>query len=246
MYLFLPKNSPPPYQTVIFFPAADAFLLRSSRQLSLARIDFILRSGRALLYPVYQGTYERAAPERGGPNAWREQRIAWSRDLGRAIDYLETRADIDRSRLAFYGISAGADAGVILTALEPRLRAVVLQGTGIVASTQPEIDAANYAPRVRMPTLMLNGRYDFESPYDTAQRPLFDLLGAPAADKRHDVFPTGHALSVEDVAGAIDAWLDRYLWDSAVPLIQKSRGPGFTQVHDGHEDHDGHDATGLT
>ena len=37
------------------------------------------------------------------------QDSAWSRDLGRAIDYLETRSDIDRTRLAFYGVSAGAD-----------------------------------------------------------------------------------------------------------------------------------------
>ena len=59
-YLFLPKNGSPPYQTVVFFPAADAFQLRSSRDISLARADFIIRSGRALLYPVYKGTYEPA------------------------------------------------------------------------------------------------------------------------------------------------------------------------------------------
>ena len=34
-YLFLPKNGSPPYQTVVFFPAADAFRLRSSRDMSL-------------------------------------------------------------------------------------------------------------------------------------------------------------------------------------------------------------------
>ena len=55
--------------------------------------SFIIRSGRAFLYPVYQGTYERTASgARAAPNAERELAIAWSRDLGRAIDYLETRA----------------------------------------------------------------------------------------------------------------------------------------------------------
>ena len=72
-----------------------------------------------------------------GPFAEREIRIAWSRDLGRAIDYLETRSDIDRTRLAFYGVSDGADAGVILTALEPRLKTAVLQGTGIGEPVAP-------------------------------------------------------------------------------------------------------------
>ena len=210
-HLFLPKTGSPPYQTVVFFPATDAFQLRSSRDMSLAFVDFIMRSGRALLYPVYKGTYERPAADEPGPNARRELRIAWSRDLGRAIDYLETRPDIDRTRLAFYGLSAGADAGVILTALEPRLKASILHGTGIWGDETPGNDAFNYAPRVRMPTLMLNGRYDFAAPLETAQRPLFDLLGSRAEHKRHAVFESGHALRMEDVAREVLPWLDRYL-----------------------------------
>jgi dienelactone hydrolase len=210
-FLFLPKNGSPPYQTVIFFPGADAFLLRSSRDMSLASADFIIRSGRAFFSPVYKGTYERPTSDEMGPFAERELRTAWSKDLGRAIDYLETRSDVDRARLAFYGVSAGADAGVILSAVEPRLKVCVLQGTGVGADRVPEIDLLNYAPRVRMPTLMLNGRYDFETPFETAQRPLFALLGSPAEHKRHAVFETGHALPVEDVAREILPWLDRYL-----------------------------------
>ena len=138
-YLFLPKTGSPPYQTVIFFPAADAFVLRSSRDISVARGEFIIRSGRAFLYPVYKGTYERSGTsEEIGSNAEREIVIAWSRDLGRAIDYLETRTDIDRARLAFYGVSAGGDAGVVLTALEPRLKTGVLPGPGSGASGRPK------------------------------------------------------------------------------------------------------------
>jgi eukaryotic-like serine/threonine-protein kinase len=210
-FLFLPKNGSPPYQTVIFFPGADAFLLRSSRDLSAAGGDSIIRSGRAFVYPVYKGTYERRMSDALGPVAERELRTAWSRDLGRTIDYLETRPDIDRARLAFYGVSAGADAGVILTALEPRLRASVLQGTGLGRVAAPEIDLVNYAPRVHLPTLLLNGRYDFETPYETAQQPLFALLGCPAKNKRHAVLETGHALPMADVAREILPWLDRYL-----------------------------------
>jgi hypothetical protein len=37
--------------------------------------------------------------------------IAWSKELGRSIDYLETRRDIDRGRIAFYGHSMGAVVG---------------------------------------------------------------------------------------------------------------------------------------
>ncbi|HVD92844.1 MAG TPA: protein kinase [Vicinamibacterales bacterium] len=210
-FLLVPRIAPPPYQTVVFFPAGDAFNLRSSAEMSLAPAKAIVQSGRAFLYPVYKGTYERTSREDTGPNTDRELRIAWSRDLGRAIDYLETRADIDRDRLAFYGISEGADAGVLLTALEPRLKASVLQGTDIWSVAAPEIDPINFAPRVRLPTLLLNGRYDFATPVETAQRPLFALLGTPAEHKRLRLFETGHAQPAEDVAREILPWLDRYL-----------------------------------
>jgi pimeloyl-ACP methyl ester carboxylesterase len=208
MFLFLPKNGAPPYQTVVFFPAADAFLLRSSRDLSLSFGESVIRSGRAFLYPVYKGTYERSTPGKG-PNAERDLLIAWSRDLGRAIDYLETRPDIDRARLAFHGVSN--DAGVILMAIEPRLKTGVLQGTGLGPSVAPEIDPINYAPRIQVPILLLNGRYDFGAPFDTQQRPLFDLLGSGAGQKRHAVLEAGHALPPGDVALEILPWLDRYL-----------------------------------
>ncbi|MEN3336762.1 MAG: eukaryotic-like serine/threonine-protein kinase [Acidobacteriota bacterium] len=209
--LLLPVSGSAPYQTVVFFPAGDAFRLPSTRDIPLRNLEFLVRSGRAFLYPIYAGTYERARAERG-VNADRELRIAWTRDLGRALDYIETRSDIDAARLAFYGISDGATAGVLLTALEPRLKAGVLQATGLSEEDEPpEIDVRNYAPRVHIPTLMLNGRYDFGSPFETSQRPLFELLGVRDADKRLVSLESGHALPSADVESLILAWLDRYL-----------------------------------
>ena len=149
VHLFLPKKGSPPYQAVVFFPGADAFHLRSSREMALSWGNSIIASGRAFVYPVYKGTYERALPDEIGANAERELRVAWSRDLGRAIDYLETRPDIDSARVAFYGVSSGADAGVILSALEPRLKTSVLQSVGVWDALVPEMDTLNYAPRVR-------------------------------------------------------------------------------------------------
>ena len=111
------------------FRRRDAFVLRSSRDMSLA-LGGASSSGadeRSSTRSTKGPTSGRRLSEMGS-NAERELAIAWSRDLGRAIDYLETRPDIDRARLAFYGVSAGGDAGVILTALEPRLKTSVLQG----------------------------------------------------------------------------------------------------------------------
>ena len=59
IHLYLPKNAEPPYQTVVYFPGSGAIHTRSSEDLSLRRSDYIPKSGRAFLYPVYKSTYER-------------------------------------------------------------------------------------------------------------------------------------------------------------------------------------------
>jgi serine/threonine protein kinase/dienelactone hydrolase len=217
-YLFLPKNIAAPFQVVVGFPAGEAFSSRSSRELSLRWVDFVIRNGRALLYPVYKGTYERGPSATSvGPNAARDEMIAWSKDLGRSIDYLETRADIDRSRIAFYGVSAGADAGLVLTALEPRLKASVLQAGGPVLGgsqpTQPpEMHFVNFVPRIRVPTLLVYGRNDVGYPVSTFQTPLFRLLGTPAGHKRHAILDGGHTPArQQDVIREVLDWLDKYL-----------------------------------
>ena len=79
------------------------------------------------------------------------------------------------------------------------------------AGLPPELDPINFAPRVRVPVLMLNGRYDFGLPYETEQRPLFALLGSAAEHKRHVVLESGHALPSGSVAAEMLPWLDRYL-----------------------------------
>ena len=208
-YLFLPKNATPPFQTVVLFPSADSTRLASSRDMSLTSVSLLVSTGRAVMYPIYKGTYERAVSALHGPAAARELRVAWSRDLGRSIDYLLTRRDIDSDRIAFYGTSLGADEGVVLVALETRFKTAILQGGGLSASAAPEIDPVNFAPRLHIPVLMLNGRYDFERPLETSQRRLFALLGS--LDKKHEVFESGHSLATADVAASVRAWLDQHL-----------------------------------
>src|SRR5262249_49698815 len=146
-------------------------------------------------YPVYKGTYERGPSTLDvGPNAARDEVIAWSKDVSRAIDYLQTRSDIDSSRIGYYGISAGADAGLVILALEPRVKASVVQGGGPVngVAQLPEADLVNFGPRIRTPTLLLYGRNDALLPADTFQAPLFRLLGTPAEHKRHAILTGGH------------------------------------------------------
>lgn len=229
-YLFLPRNARPPFSTVIFFPGMHVFFEKSSENINPELLEFAARSGRAVLYPIYMGTYERRitssavrqTPEEVvqpgsaclpvGPKAGRDLVMQWSKDLGRSIDYLETRQDIDSHRLAFYGLSLGAVWGPVLTAVEPRLKASVLVAGGLPVEKLPsEIEPLNFAPRVKIPTLMLNGRDDFIYPVDSSQVPLFRLLGVPGSEKRHVTFESGHLPPWQPVFKESLDWLDHYL-----------------------------------
>jgi len=216
-YLFLPKKSQPPFQTVVFFPGSQTIDLRSSSTLLDTELfDFVMKSGRAVMYPVYKGTYERGDDLKSDlPNttsSWRDHVIAWSKDLGRSIDYLETRPEIDRNRLAYVGVSWGGAMGSILPALEDRIRVCVLVVGGFnLQKSLPEVDELNFAPRVKVPVLMLNGRFDFFYPVETSQLPMFRLLGTPKEHKRRVQYETGHNIPrTEGIRETLD-WLDHYL-----------------------------------
>ncbi len=216
-YLFLPRRVRPPYQAAIFFPSARVLGMTDSRRLGdTAFFNFVVRSGRAVLYPVYQNTYERT--ERDVlPSAAQdlELTVEQFKDLARSIDYLATRTDIDTTRMAYLGVSMGAAQGVInATLLQHRLRtAVLLDGGFFLDQPAPGADQADFAPRLTIPVLMVNGRYDFSFPLDQSQLPLFRMLGTPPADKRHVLLDTPHDVSARpaELHAAVLAWLDSYL-----------------------------------
>ena len=209
--LFLPRNARPPFQTVIYFPPASALSLPSIDRVGSRDFGFLVRSGRAVLFPVYQQTYERRRPIAAGPNYYREVVTQRAQDVRRAIDFLESRSDVDHERIAYYGLSMGADEGAIVGAVEHRMRTLVLVAAGLDDGLPPEVDGLNYAPRVRMPVLMINGRYDFTEPFETSQKPLFRLLGTPGKDKKHVVFDSGHVPPWPDVVRETLDWLDLQL-----------------------------------
>ena len=82
----------------------------------------------------------------------------------------------------------------------------------LAVRSPPEIELLNFAPRIRIPTLMVNGRSDFTYRYETSQLPLFHLLGPPSDRKAHATFEGGHIpLRFHDVIRTILDWFDKYL-----------------------------------
>jgi len=213
-YLFLPKKGKPPYQTVIYFPGSGAIHTSSSESLSAGWIDFLLKSGRAVIYPIYKSSYERGDDLKSDypneTNFWKEHVIMWAKDLSRSIDYLETRDDIDADKLAYYGLSWGGAMGAIMPAVEKRIKASVLVVAGLLFQRSlPEVEPVNFLPRIKTPVLMLNGKYDFFFPYETSQIPFYVLLGTPKEHKELFVSDGGHSVPRTPLVKEILAWLGR-------------------------------------
>ena len=214
IHLYLPKNAHPPYQAVVYFPPSSARYLTNSANPSFPFGTFIPQSGRVLVYPIYQGTYDRQVDVRG-PNDDRELTIQFAKDLRRTVDYLETREDIESEKLAFYGLSWGGYYGPLLTAIEPRFAASVLVAGGLYRVPEgwpPEDVPQNFAPRSTLPTLVINGRKDFNAPVETNIQPFFDMLGTPEKDKRLVLLDGGHVpASPKEVIREVLDWLDLQL-----------------------------------
>jgi hypothetical protein len=76
----------------------------------------------------------------------------------------------------------------VMVAMEDRLRAGLLIAAGFhLQKCLPEADEFNFAPRVKVPVLMLNGRYD-----------IFSRDRSPRSRSSHD-----HAVGNRDSASAL-------------------------------------------
>jgi dienelactone hydrolase len=164
------------------------------------------------VYPVYEGTLGRKTIGGDGQIEQRDRSVRRAKDMRRAIDYALSRGDVDSTRLAYVGASWGGRMAGLAIAVEPRFKTAVLYVAGLGAGPyRPEVDPVNFLPRIHVPVLMLSGKYDSVFPYEVAQKPFFELLGSPAAEKKRIVFEGGHFLPRPAMVSETLAWLDRHL-----------------------------------
>ncbi len=216
-YIYLPKNFRAPFQPILYFPTGwDVHSKKFNIEAINDRIDFILKSGRALIVPVYKGTHERQdglksdLPEE--TIVYRDHVIMWRKDVGRTLDYLETRMDIQSDKVGFLGWSWGGIMGAVIPALETRIKAVVLTVGGMeMRKALPEADQINFLPRISQPVLMLNGKHDMYYPVETSQKPMFDFLGTPKKDKKILIYESGHLVPRTEFVKETLRWFDQYL-----------------------------------
>jgi len=218
--LYLPKNIKPPYQTIIFFPGAGAIkkgeIINNTH---FMQMKYLVKNGRALMIPAYFGTYDRfdsaTAKILKGERSIGYIEIVEKliKDLRRSIDYLETREDIDNSKLGYLGVSWGARLGLIVPAVEDRIKVSILAIGGLPKDLKSkeftQIDEINYLTRISTPVLMLNGRYDYIFPYDITIKPAYDLLGT--SEKKLCIYDTDHNLPRNEFMKESLNWLDEHL-----------------------------------
>jgi cephalosporin-C deacetylase-like acetyl esterase len=215
-YLFLPKRGDPPYQTIVYFPGDYAFYeddLAGSVGTEWF-ISFLLKDGRAVAHPVYKGHFERSVERErdwGESHQYTDMVVEWTKDFSRTVDYLETRSDIDTSRIGFYGHSTGAENAVVIPAVDHRVKlSIFLAGGFNKTRFLAEVDPVNYVPRIKTPVLMLSGRYDIIYPLETTVMPFYEMLGTPSGDKYLKLFDTDHFVPKSDRIRESLNFLDRY------------------------------------
>ena len=217
-YVFYDKNIEKPYKPIIFFPGSGSIHTNSFEngiENRMKQFSYLLSEGYAIIHPIYKSTFERRDNIKSDyPDETEDYKnavIRWGKDYKRAIDYIESREDMDISKLSYYGISWGGSIANILLAIDDRVKNSVLYVAGIEFQTcKKEVDKFYYTSRITIPVLMLNGKFDHFFPLETSQIPMFKLLGTPNEDKKHYVYETGHYVPRDELIKLHLEWLQKY------------------------------------
>jgi len=218
--IFRPKNNRIPAPAVLVYPGANYY--RTPPEIDDIDpgeygLDFIVKSGRALIWPALKGSMNRITDmnETFPPNdhyrsQFRKLLVNWTVDTHRTIDYLESRNEFDINNIYYLGMSYGSIATTHVMVFEPRIKASLLYVGGASPTLPPLYDGINIFPRLTTPTLMLNGKQDYIVPEAMALA-MYNFLGTPEKDKRLVLYTSGHwPLPRNQMINESLAWLDKY------------------------------------
>jgi dienelactone hydrolase len=134
--------------------------------------------------------------------------VQTTRDYRRAIDYLQTRGEIDSRRIGVLGYSMGGTQTFLLTGVEPRVKVAVAVATPAEKSKWSIVGPQNFVHAIgQRPLRTILGRRDELCPLEHAQA-LQSLLEATAADQV--LFDAGHRLPADYAPRAVE-WFVRHL-----------------------------------
>lgn len=217
-YVFYDSTWTDTLKPIIFFPGSGAIHLTNTELMIRNNLEFfayLMNEGYAIFLPIYLGTYEREDDLKSDyPNDsefYKDHVISWGKDYKRTIDYIASRDDMDMQNFSYYGVSWGGFMANILLAIDDRVKNSVLYVAGLTFQrSKNEVEAYHYTSRIKIPVLMLNGKFDQFFPLETSQIPMYELLGTKKEDKKHYIFETGHFVPKEELIREHLAWLNKY------------------------------------
>ena len=218
--IFKPKNSFGKVSSVLLYPGANYY--RTPPEIDEVNpgeygLDFIIKSGSALIWPAYKGSMNRIS-DRGitfpsNPDQFRlfRQLLSyWTVDTSRTIDYLQSRDDMDPNNIFYIGMSYGGLYTPHVLLFEDRFNAAILYVGGANRFIPPMSDGMNHYPRIKTPILFLNGNQDYLVP-PLAPKLMYDQIGTPEEDKRLVFYDSGHwPLPRNQMIKETLSWIDKY------------------------------------
>ena len=222
-YLAIPKTGAPPYPCVLQLhglTGSKSDWWQDDGYISGGRVTKgLLEAGFAVLAldAQYHGErisnndYESAGVmifQQGWFNRSREMMVQSTVEYRRAIDYLNTRTEIDTTRIGVIGYSMGGMMTFSLTGVEPRIKVSVACVTPTIKDRFGATAPHNFAAAVDgRPFLMVMGRSDPYYVVEEAQQ-LHSLIDSPT--KELVFYDSDHRLPVEYTGKAV-AWFQNHL-----------------------------------
>ncbi|HEX6941973.1 MAG TPA: alpha/beta fold hydrolase [Gemmatimonadaceae bacterium] len=218
-YLALPKTGEAPFPVVLLVhgggSSKETWWQGDGFEFGAALRDSLLSAGFAILAIDTQLHGERAAAadympvptmflERKWMHRLRDVTAETSVDLRRALDYLETRADIDVRRASVLGTSMGGSVAALVAATDDRIRAAVIGVAPVEEKRFYPFRPLDIAPGLRRPaTLIVAGRADEMIPMAATER-FMTAVGGPRS--KLVILNSGHSLPAEYIVHSIQ-WL---------------------------------------
>ncbi len=216
-YLFLPKKSEKPFQCILWNPHSGVYRYGYSSDWAAEKLfTENIKYGRALFVIIPKGTSERKwefGEERTDKSSklFHNRLIRWVIEQRIVLDYLESRSDIDSSRIAYITTANDYD-GFIVPGVDNRFKCNIIIANGIYEEDQKilsaEINPVNFLSRYKAPTYMMHGKYDEAVYFSASVLPAYNLLSEP---KKLEALNTTHVPPLAMRVPLINKWLDESL-----------------------------------
>lgn len=222
-YLTLPVTADGPFPLVLLLHAGasskETWFKSDGLENGAAMIEALLAAGFAALSLDAQYHGERAADndyesivamyfERKWFHRFKDMVLQSSIDYRRAIDYVESRPDIDANRIGALGHSMGGIMTFYLTALDERVDVGVACVAAISEPRLEPLSPIDFAGAiVDKPFLMLAGRTDGLSSVADSETVFSNVA---SQQKKLKFFDSGHSLPAAYVADAVE-WFTAHL-----------------------------------